>query len=149
MAGLGFDNKFPKVISAKPHSIIDYIHAATNFVVGALFHRRDNARAAYSAYALGASVLANALMTDYPYGVFRLYDFKVHGMLDYGVAAASAVLPPLLGFSDTPEANYFYAQGAGETVIAGISDYTDQSGSSKMRHQLETLGERYHVSKIA
>jgi hypothetical protein len=148
MAGLGFDNKFPRVIAAKPHSIIDYIHAGTNFLVGALFHR-NNSRAAYSAYALGASVLANALMTDYPLGVFRLYNFKVHGILDYGVAASSAVLPVLLGFADEPEAAYFYAQGGGETVIAGITDYEDDSGSSKSRHELESLGQRYRVRKIA
>ena len=33
---------------------------------------------------LGAGVLANAPMTDYPGGVFRLHPFKVHGILDYG-----------------------------------------------------------------
>lgn len=31
MAGLGFDNAMPTVISAKTHSVIDYVHVATNF----------------------------------------------------------------------------------------------------------------------
>jgi hypothetical protein len=128
MSGLGIDDAFPKVISSKTHAIIDYIHAGTNFLAGALF-RKSNTRASNAAFALGAGVLANALMTDYQLGVFRVYSFKVHGILDYGVAATSAALPALLGIQDTPEANYFYGQGAGETVIAGITDYTDDSGA--------------------
>jgi hypothetical protein len=31
MSGLKFDNFVPPVISSKTHSIIDYIHAGTNF----------------------------------------------------------------------------------------------------------------------
>jgi len=58
-------------------------------------------------------------------------------MLDYGVAATSAAIPALLGFDkqDSAEATYFHAQGAGETVIAGISDYSDDSGAKKMHRQ--------------
>ncbi len=146
MAGLGFDDKLPRVISAKTHSFIDYLHVGTNFLAGVLFQRNGNNRAAYAAYALGASVLANALMTDYPLGVFRLYSFKVHGALDYGVAAASAALPSILGITDTAEAKYFWAQGAGETGIAGISDYSDDSGSTRV---LENVGERYRFRRTA
>src|SRR5438105_13111835 len=128
MAGLKIDDAFPRVISAKTHGVIDYIHAGTNIVVGALFSRR-NGPAGAAAYALGGFVLANALMTDYPLGVFRLYSFKVHGMLDYGLAATCAVLPNVLGIEDTRESGYCRAQGAGETVVAGITDYDDDSGS--------------------
>ena len=130
MAGL-ISDALPKVIDAKTHSVIDYIHAGTNFVAGAMF-RKNNTRASNAAYALGAAVLLNALCTDYQLGVFRLWSFRVHGVLDYGVAAASAALPPLLGIEDTSEAKYFYAQGGGETVIAAISDYTDDSGARRI-----------------
>ncbi len=130
MAGLVIDEGMPRIIDAKTHGIIDYIHAATNFVVGALFWKR-NKRAAICAMGLGADVLFNALMTDYPLGVFRVYSFKTHGILDYTVAATCPALPLLLGFSDEPEATYFYAQGGGEAVIAGITDYDDDSGSRR------------------
>src|ERR1700741_4553291 len=83
----GIVKEGPKVISARTHAVIDYLHAGTNFVAAALLWKR-NRRAAVGALALGAGVLGNALMTDYPLGVFRLYSFKVHGLLDYGVAAA-------------------------------------------------------------
>src|SRR3954454_13589075 len=101
MAGLKFDDFFPRVISSKTHSIIDYVHAGTNFLVAALFYKRGDNRAGHAAAALGASVMVNALMTDYEYGVFRVWSFKTHGILDYGVAAASAVFPKLLNLEET------------------------------------------------
>jgi hypothetical protein len=79
MAGLGFDDYFPPVISSKTHGIIDYIHAGVNIAAGAMFLKRGKKGAAIGAFALGGSVLMNALMTDYEYGVFRKWDFKVHG----------------------------------------------------------------------
>jgi hypothetical protein len=135
MSGLKFDNFVPPVISSKTHSIIDYIHAGTNFAAAALFYRRGNSRAGHAATALGASVLMNALMTDYEYGVFRKWSFKTHGILDYGVAAASAAFPQLLDIEEDGDAAYFYAQGGGETVIAGITDYDDDSGSERRRNR--------------
>jgi len=131
MSGLKFDDFFPGVISSKTHSIIDYIHAGTSFIAAALFYKRGNSRAGHAAAALGAGVLMNALMTDYEYGVFRVWSFKTHGVLDYGVAAASAATPKLLDIDDGEDAAYFYAQGGGETLVAGISDYNDDSGSRR------------------
>src|SRR3954452_7223598 len=131
MSGLKFDDFVPGVISQKTHSIIDYIHAGTNLVAAAIFYRRGNSRAGHAATALGASVLMNALMTDYEYGVFRTWSFKTHGILDYGVAATSAALPKLLDLDDGPDAAFFYTQGGGETLIAGVSDYNDDSGSKR------------------
>lgn len=118
----------PKVISAPKHAVIDYIHAGANAAVGALLWKR-NRKAAIGAFALAAGVLANALMTDYPLGVFRLYSFKAHGTLDYGVAAASAAMPKILGIKGTPEAIYFRAQGSAETGIASLTNYGDDTGA--------------------
>jgi hypothetical protein len=134
MSGLKFDNSFPAVIPAKTHGIIDYIHVGANFLAAALFSR-SNKRASVAAFALGANVLANALMTDYPLGVFRLYSFKVHGALDYGVALTSAAMPKILGIEDEPEAIFFNLQGAGESIIAALSDYGDTSGSQRSQRQ--------------
>ena len=59
MAGLTIDDAMPRIIDAKTHGIIDYIHAGTNFLAAALF--RKNRRARNAALALGAGVRANAL----------------------------------------------------------------------------------------
>ena len=146
MSGLKFDDFVPGVISQKTHSIIDYIHAGTNFAAAAIFYKRGNSRAGHAAAALGASVLINALMTDYEYGVFRVWSFKTHGILDYGVAATSAAFPKLVEIEGTPEAAYFYAQGGGETAIAGMSNYNDNSGS---RRQFGSVNQRYRGRRAA
>lgn len=130
----GIIRKGPKIISARTHAVIDYIHAGTNFFVGAMFWRRRKRAAATGAFALGAGVLVNALMTDYPLGVFRVYPFKVHGLLDYGVAAASGFMPDMLGIRHrSPEAKFFRAQGVGETGIAAVTDYDDKTGAKRFR----------------
>ena len=137
MAGL-ISDALPEVIDSKTHAVIDYIHAGTNIIAGILFRNR-NRRASNAAFALGAAVLVNALCTDYELGVFRLYNFRVHGLLDYGVAAASAAMPPILGLESTAERSYFYGQGGGESVIAAITDYNDDSGAQHFHGELRDL----------
>lgn len=142
MAGLIIDDRMPRVISARTHGVIDYIHAATNFIAGFAFRKRSR-KASNAAFALGAGVLANALMTDYPLGVFRVYSFKVHGLLDYGMAATTAALPEVLRLRKrAAPAQYFYAQSAGETVIAGISNYDDERGSRLDVKRLQSTFQR-------
>jgi hypothetical protein len=68
-------------------------------------------------------------MTDYPLGVFRRYSFRVHGALDYGIAAASTSMPRLLGIGDEPEAGFFKWQGTGEGVVAAMTDYSYTGGA--------------------
>ena len=128
--------KQPKVISARTHAIIDYVHAGANFVAAALFWKRHRG-AAIGALALGGSVLANALMTDYPLGVFRLYPFKVHGLLDYGVAATSSVMPEIIRDRRGKAAERFFRmQGMAETAIAAMSDYSDRTGAERTKNRL-------------
>lgn len=134
MSGLKYDDSFPKLIDSKTHSVIDWVHTATNFAAAAIFAARGNKKAAVGAAMLGANVLFNTLMTDYEFGVFRVWNFKVHGILDYGVAATSAALPAMMGFTHTPEADFFYIQGAGETLAAGVTDYDDDSGARNPDH---------------
>jgi len=125
----------PKVVSPKAHGIIDYANAGANLLAGALFRRR-NPRASNAAFALGASILANALMTDYPPGVFRRYSFRVHGALDYGIAAASTSMPRLLGIDDASEARFFKWQGTGQGVFSAMTDYGDARGSRRRGRNL-------------
>jgi len=120
----------PKIMSARTHAVIDYIQAGTIFVAAAMI-RRHNRRASNAAFVLGAGVLANALLTDYPLGVFRVYDFKTHGMMDRGVAAASAAMLKLPGIGGSREARYFRTQAAAEAGIAAITKYSDNTGARR------------------
>lgn len=126
----------PKVISPRTHGIIDYANAGANILAGILFRRAGKPRSSNAAFALGAGILANSLMTDYPLGVFRRYSFRVHGALDYGISAASAAMPKLLGIEDEPEERFFSWQGTAEGIVAAMSDYTDTTGARRRHRSL-------------
>ena len=134
------------MISSQTHSIIDYIHAGTNIFAAAHFSKHGNPRAGYAAAILGAGVLVNAWMTDYHHGVFRVWSLKTHRMLDYAIAAASVAFPKLFNIDYKPDAAFFYAQGGGVTLMAGISDYNDDSGA---RRRLELVGRLYRERETA
>jgi hypothetical protein len=131
MAGL-INRLTPKVLSVRTHGIIDYVHAGLNFAA-ALLLRNTNRRASNAAFAIGAGVLANALLTDYPLGVFRAYSFRLHGAVDYGLATTSASVPRLLGIEDLPEARFFKLQSTAEALVAGLTDYKEASVSRRGR----------------
>jgi hypothetical protein len=135
MAGLAIDRTMPRIIDAKTHSIIDYVHAGANITAGIVFLWHDR-RAAKAAFALGAGILANALMTDYPRGVFRLYSFKKHGYIDYAGAAASGALPRILRIKHRPATAFFSLQSSAEGIIAGLTDYQDTTGAEHGRRGL-------------
>src|SRR5215467_1681324 len=131
MAGL-INRLMPKVVSARTHGVIDYVHAGLNFAAAALL-RNTNRRASKAAFAIGAGVLANALLTDYPLGLFRVYSFRFHGAVDYGLATTTASVPRLLGIEDLPEARFFKLQSTAEALIAGLTDYQDESAFRRRR----------------
>ena len=139
MSGVRFDDFSPRVIPSQTHAVMDYIHAGVNIFAAAHFSKHGNARAGYAAAILGAGVLINAWMTDYHYGVFRVWGLKTHRILDYAIAAASAACPTLFDIDYKPDAAFFYVQGGVETLIAGISDYTDDSGATR---QLKPVSRR-------
>jgi len=131
MAGL-MNRLTPKVLGVRTHGVIDYVHAGLNFAAAALL-RNTNRRASKAAFAIGAGVLANALLTDYPLGVFRVYGFRLHGAVDHGLATTSASVPRLLGIKDLPEARFFTLQSTAAALVAGLTDYKDVSVSRRRR----------------
>lgn len=122
-AALGsLEQRLPKVIDARTHGIIDYCHAAFFFGM-AIFSRRKNKRAAAAAWAAGAFILAESLLTDYPMGAAKVLPFESHGRLDAGFAAASFGMPKWFGFSDTAEAQVFKINGFVEGMVVGMTDW--------------------------
>ena len=125
MAGL-MNRLTPKIVSPRTHGVIDYVHAGLNFAAAAVL-RKTNRRASKVAFAIGAGMLANALLTDYPVGLFRLYSFRLHGAVDYGLATINSAVPRMLGIKDLPEARFFKLQSTAQALIAGLTDYKDVS----------------------
>ncbi|MBV8051846.1 MAG: hypothetical protein JOZ80_11695 [Acidobacteriaceae bacterium] len=129
-----FRDIFPNIIPAKAHSVIDYAHVGGNLVAAAIM-RKNNPAAANAAIGLAVAGLLNAVLTEYPFGLFRLYSFRAHGVVDYGIVAATEMIPKMFKFADEREARYFRVLAAGELLIVELSDYGDVSGSVRARNQ--------------
>jgi hypothetical protein len=116
----------PKMIGPGTHAVIDYAVAATFFTAGALFWRRHK-RAAISSFVCGAAATANALLTDYPGGVWKKMSFETHGKIDAGLAGLTATMPSAMFFRDDDESRFFVATGIVETAVTALSDFSSGS----------------------
>jgi hypothetical protein len=123
-AAEGVAKRLPKVISPRGHAIADYLVAGSFFVFGALVWGR-NKRAAIAAFGSGALATANSMLTDYPGGVAKLFDFETHCQNDMALAGLTAMKPTLLFFRDEPEAWFFRGQAVLETAIVGMTQISN------------------------
>ena len=121
------ERRLPKVIDARTHGVIDYCQAAFFFGM-ALVCRKKNKKAAKAAWATGAFILAESLLTDYPMGAAKVVPFATHGRMDAGLAATSFMIPGWFGFSGTAEAQVFRINGFVEGIVAGMTDWESGRG---------------------
>ncbi len=130
--------RIPKIIKPRTHAVLDYAVAGGFLLMAARFWK-SNRRAAVGSLICGTGAAANAMLTDYPGGVFRLMDYKRHGRIDSGLAAVTAAAPRFLGFDDEPEARFFALQALTETAVTSMSDFDYyERGDDIMRsHELD------------
>jgi hypothetical protein len=119
-------DRMPKVITPKTHAVIDYAMAATFFAASALFWRRHK-RASMCSFACGAATTANALLTNYPGGAWKVLDFDTHGKIDAGLAGLIATMPRAMFFRDDQEAGFFLMAGIAETAATALTDFSQTS----------------------
>jgi len=114
--------RMPKVINPTTHAVLDYL-VAGSFLLKAAVLWKQHRRAAAASLICGGASLANALVTDYPGGVFRKISFRTHGRNDSAIAGFTAAAPKLLGFDDDRESRFFNVEALTETVITGLTDF--------------------------
>src|SRR4051812_24115205 len=112
----------PKVIDAKGHAVLDYMTAGTFLAAGFALRNRNRAASTW-AFVNGLGVLGASMMTDYPGGVWKLFSFKTHRMIDVGQAAMAAAGPALFGFAGEPEGQFFHGQAALETGVIAMTNW--------------------------
>jgi len=126
MATRAVADKLPKVIKPKTHAVLDYAVAGAFFTMAAFFWKR-NKRAAIGAMVCGGTTVATSLLTDYPGGVKPVISFDTHGKIDAGMAGLTATMPSFLAFNDEDEAKYFRGAALAETIITGLTDFSQGS----------------------
>ena len=114
--------RMPKVINPTTHAVLDYLVAGSFLLKGALLWKR-NRRAASAALICGGATLANALVTEYPGGVWPKISYRAHGRNDSALAGFTAAAPGLMRFKDDDEATFFRIEALTETVIVGLTDF--------------------------
>ncbi|HEY1730246.1 MAG TPA: hypothetical protein VGG15_00760 [Terriglobales bacterium] len=129
--------RMPKVISPGAHAVLDYAFAAAFAAMGAR-QWRDNRRVAVTCLGFAGATALNALLTDYPGGVFRLMSYRTHGRFDAGIVAVTAAAPQVMGFGDQAESRFFSAQAIAGTVVAGMTDYNYYSDAEE-EHPLKAV----------
>lgn len=126
------ENKLPKVIDARTHGVIDYMHAA--FFLGvAWFYRKSNPRGALAAGITGALLLTESLLTDYPLGAAKVIPFATHGRMDAAFAGSCLMMPSLFGFEGTGVSKIFKANAFAEASVVGMTNWN--SGHERAEEQ--------------
>lgn len=122
---LGSSDKLPKAISPRLHGYLDYAQGAALIGLGFACRRR-NRRAAAAAFATGALMLTQALLTDYPLGAKPVLPFATHGRIDAAFASTAWLVPKIFGFADTDTAEVFAAQAAVMAAITSLTDFSTE-----------------------
>jgi hypothetical protein len=114
--------KIPTRIGPVTHAVLDYAVAGSFFFMAARMWRR-NRRAAVGSLLCGGIVATNALLTDYPGGVFNVIDYKTHARVDAALAGLAGAAPRMLGFAGEPEAGFFNVEALAQTVAISLTDF--------------------------
>ena len=114
--------RMPDVITPGTHAVLDYALAATFLLKAARLWKRHR-RAAAGALICSGAALTNALMTDYPGGIFRKISYRTHGRNDTAIAGFTAATPRLLGFNHADEATFFHVEAVLETVVTELTNF--------------------------
>jgi hypothetical protein len=112
----------PKILPGRAHVLVDCAAIASFFFAGLRFWRR-NKPAALAACLCGTAAAANTLLTSYPRGKSGIYNLPLHGKVEYGIAAMSAVMPELMSFQNEPEKGFFVTQAALMIAAANLTDF--------------------------
>ncbi len=85
-------------------------------------------RPASTLYWLAGIHLLMTGMTKFPYGMFKVIPFRIHGVIDALAAVFLIGAPWIVGFAaDTNARNFFIGVGLLSFVVIALTDYTPRA----------------------
>lgn len=100
------------------HGLLDYLAAGTLIVLPFLLGFEGIAR--WLSVAGGAGLILYSLLTDYRFGVIKLFSFDVHLILDLTAAVAFIAAPFVLRF-DVLTSGYYFVMAAGVIAVVAFT----------------------------
>ena len=123
----------PKIISPQVHCWLDVAVTSYYAVLGTMFAKRGNGRAATAAFVNAAMIGGVSAFTDYSGTGKKPISFKMHGTLDALQATTAALAPLLHGFAGEAESAFFYSQAANEAAVIATTDWNAGMPAKKRR----------------
>jgi hypothetical protein len=110
-------------ISPRVHGILDYATVVV-FLNAPMVFGFSGTPSAVLYWLAGIHLLMTGL-TKFPYGVFKVIPFRIHGVIDVLGGVFLLAAPWIFGFASEDGArNFFLVLGVLSFVIAGLTDYT-------------------------
>jgi hypothetical protein len=107
------------------HGILDYAFVAVFLNAPMVFG--FTGQSASALYWLAGIHLLMTGITDFPYGMFKVIPFRIHGAIDALAGLFLIVAPWVLGFSaDAAARSFFLGLGVLTFVVIALTDYTPQ-----------------------
>lgn len=115
-----------KIIPAYMHGVFDYLAGMLLLMAPNIFGFDDaGSSAVLIPRLLGILLLAQALLTDYEVGLFKVIPMKMHLGADYVASLFLAISPFILGFANQPP-HAWMPHVAGGLLIFCVSLMTEQ-----------------------
>lgn len=114
-----------KVISPCIHGYLDFLIVAIFLLAPTVLGLSQ--LPAMLAYSLAAVHLIVTLASDFPFGMFKLIPFTIHGWIEHLVGPSLIALPFIFGFANEEIARNFYiAMGVVIIAVGILTDYKGQ-----------------------
>jgi hypothetical protein len=114
-----------KPINARVHGVLDYAAVAA-FLNAPMVFGFHGTPAAIVYWLAGLHLLMTGF-TDFPYGLFKMIPFRVHGVIDLLEGIFLLVSPWVFGFAgDNAPRNFFIAMGVISLVVAALTDFSQR-----------------------
>jgi hypothetical protein len=111
-----------KPINARVHGVLDYAAVAA-FLNAPMVFGFHGTPAAIVYWLAGIHLLMTGF-TDFPYGLFKMIPFRVHGVIDALAGIFLLVAPWLFGFAaDAAARNFFIGIGIVILIVAALTDF--------------------------
>lgn len=122
-----------KVISPRIHGYFDFLTVVIFLLAPALLGLSQ--LPAMLAYSLAAVHLIVTLTSDFPFGIFRLIPFAIHGWIERLVGPSLIALPFIFGFANEDIARNFYIAMGVVIILVGI--LTNYKGEAKQETEMK------------